>query len=37
MRLITHDAYHGGEVSQTLGGHGLGEIDLWSGLSRIAP
>ena len=37
MRLITHDAYHCGEVSQTLGGHRLGEIDLWSGLSRIAP
>ena len=30
MRLITHDAYHAGEISQLLGAHGLPEIDLWS-------
>ena len=36
MRLITHDAYHSGEISLTLGSHGLGAIDLWTGLSRIA-
>jgi uncharacterized damage-inducible protein DinB len=36
IRLITHDAYHCGEMSLTLGSHGLGAIDLWTGLSRIA-
>lgn len=36
MRLITHDAYHTSEISLMLGSHGLGEIDLWKGLSRIA-
>jgi uncharacterized damage-inducible protein DinB len=30
MRLITHDAYHSGEISQILGMHGLPGIDLWS-------
>ncbi len=34
MRMITHDAYHCGEISLVLGSHGLGAIDLWSGLSR---
>lgn len=29
MRMLTHDAYHCGEVSQTLGIHGLSQIDLW--------
>ncbi|MDP9280470.1 MAG: DinB family protein [Chloroflexota bacterium] len=29
MRMITHDAYHSGEISQILGVHGLPEIDLW--------
>jgi uncharacterized damage-inducible protein DinB len=29
MRLISHDAYHSGELSQTLGIHGLPQIDLW--------
>ena len=29
IRMITHDAYHSGEISQLLGAHGLGEIDLW--------
>ncbi|HET7699478.1 MAG TPA: DinB family protein [Candidatus Limnocylindria bacterium] len=36
MRLVTHDAYHCGEISLTLGGHGLPAIDPWAGLSRIA-
>lgn len=31
MRLITHDAYHCGEIAQTLGMHGLEEIDIWTG------
>jgi hypothetical protein len=29
MRLLSHDAYHCGEMSQTLGIHGLAQIDLW--------
>ncbi|MEO8633378.1 MAG: DinB family protein [Chloroflexota bacterium] len=29
MRLITHEAYHAGEISQMLGVNGLPEIDLW--------
>ena len=39
-RMITHDAFHGGEISLTLGSHGLGgrgpngPVDLWSGLSH---
>jgi uncharacterized damage-inducible protein DinB len=28
-RLVTHDAYHAGEISQILGVHGLPAIDLW--------
>ena len=41
-RLITHEAFHAGEISLALGAHGLGSksangaIDLWSGLSRQA-
>lgn len=41
-RLITHDAFHAGEISLTLGAHGLGgsspngAIDLWGKLSRLA-
>jgi uncharacterized damage-inducible protein DinB len=31
MRLITHDASHAGEISQTLGMHGSHELDLWTG------
>lgn len=30
MRLLSHDAYHCGELSQTLGIHGLQQIDLWA-------
>jgi uncharacterized damage-inducible protein DinB len=29
QRLFSHDAYHCGELSQTLGVHGLPQIDLW--------
>jgi len=29
LRLLSHDAYHSGELSQTLGIHGLPQIDLW--------
>jgi uncharacterized damage-inducible protein DinB len=29
IRLLSHDAYHCGEVSQTLGINGLPQIDLW--------
>lgn len=29
MRLISHDAYHCGELSQTLGIKGMTQIDLW--------
>ena len=31
MRLITHDAYHCGEIAQALGMHGLEEVDIWTG------
>ena len=30
QRLLTHEAYHCGELSQTLGIAGLPQIDLWS-------
>lgn len=36
IRMITHDAYHCGEISLALGSHGLGAVDLWTGLSRVA-
>ena len=29
MRLLTHDAFHSGEISEILGMHRLPEIDLW--------
>jgi uncharacterized damage-inducible protein DinB len=29
MRMISHDAYHSGEISLILGANGLPEIDLW--------
>jgi uncharacterized damage-inducible protein DinB len=29
MRMLTHDAFHCGEISQVLGANGLGAIDLW--------
>jgi uncharacterized damage-inducible protein DinB len=37
IRMLTHDASHSGEISQILGTHGRGEIDLWSRLSRVLP
>jgi len=30
QRLLTHEAYHCGELSQTLGIYGLRQIDLWA-------
>lgn len=30
QRLLTHEAYHCGELSQTLGIHSLPQIDLWA-------
>jgi hypothetical protein len=29
-RLLSHDAFHAGEISQLLGAHGLPAIDLWA-------
>lgn len=29
QRLLTHEAYHCGQLSQTLGTHGLPQVDLW--------
>lgn len=29
MRMLSHDAFHAGEISTILGANGLGEIDLW--------
>jgi hypothetical protein len=29
IRLLSHDAYHCDELSQTLGIRGLPQIDLW--------
>jgi uncharacterized damage-inducible protein DinB len=29
QRILTHEAYHCGELSQALGTHGLPQIDLW--------
>jgi uncharacterized damage-inducible protein DinB len=29
QRMFSHDAYHCGELSQTLGRHALPQIDLW--------
>jgi uncharacterized damage-inducible protein DinB len=30
LRLLSHDAFHSGEISQLLGSHGLPAIDLWA-------
>jgi uncharacterized damage-inducible protein DinB len=30
MRLLTHDAYHIGEINQTLGRNGLPEMYIWT-------
>jgi uncharacterized damage-inducible protein DinB len=37
MRLITHDAFHAGEISVILGMHRLPEIDLWRPASPATP
>ena len=37
MRLVTHDAYHCGEISLVLGSNGHAPIDPWRGLSKVAP
>jgi uncharacterized damage-inducible protein DinB len=37
MRLLTHDAYHCAEIGQTLGMHGLSEVDIWTGRAPILP
>lgn len=29
QRLMTHEAYHGGEISQTLGLNGLDPVYIW--------
>jgi hypothetical protein len=29
QRLLTHEAWHAGELSQTLGIHDLPQLDLW--------
>jgi uncharacterized damage-inducible protein DinB len=29
LRMLSHDAFHSGEISQLLGANGLPEIDLW--------
>ena len=29
QRLLTHEAYHGGEISQSLGLHGLDPVYIW--------
>jgi uncharacterized damage-inducible protein DinB len=36
MRLISHDAYHAGELSQTLGILHLPQIDLWKPVYVVA-
>ncbi|HEY6201973.1 MAG TPA: DinB family protein [Candidatus Limnocylindria bacterium] len=35
IRLITHDAFHTGEISLALGSNGLPGIEPWAGLSRV--
>jgi hypothetical protein len=30
LRLLSHDAFHSGEISQLLGVNGLPAIDLWA-------
>jgi len=35
MRIITHDAFHCGEISLALGSNGLPAIEPWGGLSRV--
>ena len=37
LRLITHDAYHAGEIALTLGIHGRDPLDLWPPLPATEP
>lgn len=37
LRLLTHDAYHSGEIAQTLGMNGVEELDLWTGRAPTLP
>lgn len=37
IRLLTHDAYHCAEIAQTLGMHGLDEVDIWTGRAPTLP
>ena len=37
MRLLTHDAYHIGEITQTLGVNGLPEIYIWTSRASTLP
>jgi hypothetical protein len=30
QRLLTHEAYHVGEISQTLGVHGIEPVYIWA-------
>ena len=34
LRLLSHDSFHSGEISQLLGAHGLPAIDLWARRNR---
>ncbi len=36
-RLITHDAFHAGEISLVLGSHGHRSMDLWAPPSALPP
>lgn len=35
IRMLTHDAFHIGEISLALGSNGLTSIEPWAGLSRV--
>lgn len=35
IRMITHDAFHTGEISLALGSNGLPALEPWTGLSRV--
>jgi hypothetical protein len=37
FRVLTHDAEHCGEISLTLGMHGLPGLDLWAGRAPTVP
>jgi hypothetical protein len=35
LRLLSHDAFHSGEISQLLGAHDLPAIDLWARRQKV--